>query len=778
MQESNYTYRFLNGDQLHYFINNGVLDLSGQPKIIRNAPDGWQQKSLQWERNKVDFGVIRAFTIPLKFVTDAAHILRSVFYQYGFEAVCTLVINELDPSTRQLKEIFRGDVDFTTFNDSDEFVTVNIIEGGLHKIVKANEATPYEIPVNVPSAINIKMDGTNIITKSKYFINNGGSSGEVNFDLRNHFVGLLDISTDTSNKIATRAVERVKFIGTNQDISGNENWFFYATVDSVLSLEWKFKVGAVVIPGGTLDPSGQTSIMFQVVRDGQVDVARSVSLFLGLLSGGGNVLEGNADINLLKGDFVYFRTFFTVIGSTGDAVIRYTYFDDLLEDSYLNVQGLFRNKTTIVKALRPNYTFLELTKKITDNKYLGQSDLLASQSKSEFCLTTLNALLGKPESAIIKTTLNDFYKFCHTRFSATKFVDDQNKLRIESIEQAFDNTIIFDIGPVRDLQVEMASDLLFNDLEAGYKTQTYDDVNGKYEFNALQKWKAIVTRVKTKLDLICPYRADPYGIEIAKANLNGTNTTDNQGDNDVFILNIENANSIQNILLSFVSSGNYIVFPSDPTIAIGAKFKITGTTNNNATYVVTAVDYLLTSQTVYTNIPITITEFTVNCQIEFIEGQTFKLKRPAYAPITGVPDNTVYNVECSPKRGILANKRLLRSMLWKLEPGYLWCQTGDKNKDLSTTLSGVTITEKQDIEIGSLGAPLFIPMLFKFEPKADVDIITVLNTNPRGKVAFQYNEKNYFGYIISINKQPATNSAQQWTLLAAPDNNLNNFIHG
>lgn len=776
MQESNYTYRFLNGDGLHYYIDNGILSTSGLPKIIRNAPDGWQQKSLQWERNKTDFGVIRSFTIPLKFVTDGAHILRGVFYQYGFEAVCSLIINELDPSTRQLKEIFRGDVDFTTFNDSNEFVTVNIIEGGLYKLIKANEGTPYEIPLNVPESILVKMDGMEIQQQAKFFLGNGAT--------QNNGQHLLDCLLLTNESLVSfvQSVSR-RYFADNTDLLSQSD-FIVRTGNSTTTLRIKFDYGVTctLAVGETENPAAGGLMLIRSFDDnGSVNSAFVIKDY----GGASNFyqhhqLSGDVTVTIPANSRVYLCMFLTISGtiasgSGADQVVFWNY--DMAERDFISLEYNYRHQTTYVKALKPNDVFSALTNKLTDNTYLSESELLNTTRKN-FVLTTLNGLLGKPDIAVIKTTLNDFYKFCHTRFSATKYVDVNNKLRIEEIQNAFDSTIIFDIGAVRDLQIDISPDLLFNNLDAGYQTNTYDDVNGKYEFNALQKWKAPVTRVKTKLDMICPYRADPYGIEILRINLDGKDTTDNQGDNDVFILDVVSENNIQNVLLSFVSSGNYIVFPADPVVAFGTKFIITGTANNNETYQVTDVEYMGATQTVHTDKTITVAEFTVNCLVQFLEGQVFKLNRPAYSPITGVPDNTVFNVELSPKRGLINNGSLLRSMMWKLEPGLLKFQTGEKNTDLSTTLAGVTIAEKEDIEIGSLGNPLFIPVLFKFEPKADIDIMTILNTNPLGKIAFQYDGKNYYGFIMSINKQPATNSAQQWTLLASTDNNLNNFIHG
>jgi hypothetical protein len=680
MQESNYTYRFINPDSgLHYFINNGVLATSGPAKILPNAPDGWQQYMLKWERNKTDWGVIRGFTIPLKFVTDGALILRTLFLEQGYEARCALIINEMNPDDRVLKEIFRGDVDFTTIDSDIDFVQVNIIEGGLYNLLKANESSTFEMKVNVPSAINVKLDGINITGYYRWTITEWLPGGGR----------------------PTGALPTMVLIGQEQkapgisafDISGGYTFSY-----GVLNGDSTPYFLSFAIPPGT-----GTGKFTGKINMASPDPMAPASIFLWRW----NTIAGTRSSELLfvGPEAAVINIDKTVTVNEGDRF--FLEIDEYHLESELTFTITTRSDTTIIKARKSADILGELTKSITDNKYLSQSDLLTAAYQSEFVLTSLNAILGKPDIAVIKTHLNDFYKFSHTRFSATKYVDDQNRLRIESMEKAFDQTIIFDIGPVKNFGFKGGPDMLFSDMDAGYKTQTYEDVNGKYEFNALQKWKAPGVRVKPKLDLVCPYRADPYGIEIARINLAGKDTTDDSGDNEVFILHVD---------------------LSAP---------------------------------------------------EIIDGQTvYPLKRPAYSAVVGVPDNTIYNRECSPKYGILNNGRFLRSLLWKLEPGQLQFKTAEKNGDLSTTLAGVTIKESKSIDIGALGDPYFVPVPMQFEPMSNVDIVTILNVNPRGLIQWQWNDKDYYGFILEINKQPATNSATQWTVLPAPQNILTQLKNG
>ena len=64
----------------------------------------------------------------------------------------------------------------------------------------------------------------------------------------------------------------------------------------------------------------------------------------------------------------------------------------------------------------------------------------------------------------------------------------------------------------------------------------------------------------------------------------------------------------------------------------------------------------------------------------------FKLDRPSYSQILGVPDNTVFNTKYSPKRMMQAHYPKIASMQVPLT-----FQKADKNGNLSTTLNGITV---------------------------------------------------------------------------------------
>lgn len=120
--------------------------LGARSVTLEHAPDGWDEQMVKWVRNKKYYGMFRSFTIPLKFVKDGAFHLRKDFYTWGLDAAATLTVKRRDHATYQYYTVFTGEFDFSTFKDTQNYVEVNLVDSGLVKLVKDNEAVEYEVP--------------------------------------------------------------------------------------------------------------------------------------------------------------------------------------------------------------------------------------------------------------------------------------------------------------------------------------------------------------------------------------------------------------------------------------------------------------------------------------------------------------------------------------------------------------------------------------------------------------------------------------------------------
>ena len=164
--------------------------------------------------------------------------------------------------------------------------------------------------------------------------------------------------------------------------------------------------------------------------------------------------------------------------------------------------------------------------------------------------------------------------------------------------------------------------------------------------------------------------------------------------------------------------------------------------------------------------------------VELIDGliRYYTLYRPAYTGVSGLPHyDTAFNLELTPKHTILAYAPFIHGMLDFLDTEKIGKMTADKNKDLSTTLAGVTILQSEDIAIGALAEKLIVPYYFNFRTKVPVNMLQLFKDKPYGKVQFEWNERQWYGYLWDGGVKTATLEVQEWKLIALPGQLLEKF---
>jgi len=158
--------------------------------------------------------------------------------------------------------------------------------------------------------------------------------------------------------------------------------------------------------------------------------------------------------------------------------------------------------------------------------------------------------------------------------------------------------------------------------------------------------------------------------------------------------------------------------------------------------------------------------------------KVYNLLRPAYSNVAGIPNpETAFNIEdLTPARMLKANSSLLKSTLYNLSPNMLTFQTADKNQFLSTTLDGVTVTERASIDLHDMDDPLFIPLIFEFDTEVPINFADLMNASANGHIEFIYKNKSFYGFPLQVTAKPAMNESQTWKLLCSPKTNLSDLV--
>jgi hypothetical protein len=785
MARKSFLYYLFNKDKKPLYVNdsNQIVEgdgdykkANGQPAHLKFDPQGWKDTLVKYARNLKYWGLFRDMTVPMKFARDGAKILRQNMWTYGIEATLYLGIAKLDRLglPYNYRSWYISEINFVKYEASRGVVQVEALEGGPVKYLKAYESTTYEIPVD---EISVLMDGMELDNSAEFYVSDGFDPNPA-YAIGNHLFDMEVISKEIEDIGGVQTVPRTKVPNNTVLMRQTGNRFFKATSNGTVHIEYDFILTVTYIGPPAINPAASLFSLIRRIDENNVSNLQHFMLSRTASQGipGQYHLQGSVDMVVRPGDELYGFTYVTPEGASGDINTSFVY-SPSGDNSFIKLTYTYRHPESVVDAITPFTLGDRIIRKMSNGLYGLKSDFLKALGK-EFVLTCGNSLRGLKDT-VCKTSMADFFK-SFNRWGIGLGVEG-DYIVIERLSYFFPNTISFDLGEVDGCKLDVAEDLLFNTIKNGYKAQEYKEINGKMEFNQGQVWTTPITKYTKELDLQSVYRADPFGIELLRINFGGKKTTDTNDDNDTFFLYVKKKFPAFNATVAFDHNfGLMLVFNEVARLndfKPGTKFRVTGTAFNDGLYTVAASSANVPGGphlVIGINKPL-VDEPPIQAVVDPI---LYNLNRPPYTNVSGLlhPGST-FNIELSPKRSLLENAPMIHSVMDLLDAEEIKIQSSDKNKDLSTTLNGVTITENESIKIAAMAAKLFKPYYFEFQTKVPINLMELLATNPYGKVSFSVLGQVFYGFLFDGGLKPATQEVQTWKLLCAPENDLKTFYN-
>lgn len=746
---------------------NGLFTISATPKQLPQAPDGSQEISVGWERSATAHGNIRNFALPLGFLMDAAKILRHILYTYNIDYVLHLVIKRLTyewTSTtykEYYKYLYKGQIDFSTASDDQGGYRVNvgIMEGGVQRLLKANESTTYEIPLDL-DAKNVRMDGMYIAglfrwTLTEYATLGDGYPGLFQLPNDNPIPGLAIFDVmQRSDAGAPDAADLDYFAESTQTINGV---VIEGRVENLNNL------GA----GGPLDVriykyNSITGTVTQTIDLTPADpYAQNYNLVI------------NETVNLVQGDRLFFKS-----GST-------------YSQGVLSLRAKSKPPASTIQGFTLYDLGRKLTEKITGSADNFESTLLADLVNAfgrEVIITSGDGIRSI-KGAAVKTSWAEYWKFVDVLLMAQYTITDKLRLELRLSAYTPESTTnpATELGEAKDLKITPAIDQMGTSVKVGHAEPQTDDTNGKFDFTGPMIFNLPIKGIPDKqIDLQTGYKTSPYEIEQKRANYEGKTTTDSEIDNDIYALAVL-PDPVSN---SFSTTGSFLadgtpIAPGQPLLSIvdgnpqirpGMKLKITGTASNDQDVTVKDASGWFFGQLIITNEPL-VNEASVTFTIEIIEGQYYDLDRSI--PVTQLisPDDvdqttkdSVFNVSLSPKRILLRHRDWLAGVLAGYGGQSVIFSSANRNKEL---IAG-GIVEKADVLLQdpAEAVAMFKPWYFEFDTVSPVDMVEILEATPNPVMAFTWKGTRYTGFLIRGGIALNDLEEQNFKLLACPENDL------
>lgn len=727
-------------------VVNGVVTSLSNRKPLSNAPIGSNDILIQWIRNLTRYAQVRSVGLPMGFVREAALILRNDRYKFNIDRALSLLIqrfvSEIDSSFYydRYHFLYKGELDFSTAEDDQagSRFNINILEGGLSKLVKANENTEYEVLFD-DDAVNIQMDGIKI-------------TGVYNWKIIEHTSG------------ATGALPTMVLIGEEQkapgiavfDINGGYT-FSYSGINAD-SLPYFLTAaippeGGVGVFTGTInmsvpDPLFPANIYVHIYNV----ITNTTTVYTLFVGPEASTININQSINLVQGD----RLFLEI--------------DEYINESKLSFTIKTRHPATSIKAFR----LIDLLRKICIKMNIDPAKVISNELESStIMITSGDGIRGIP-GAGVKVKFNDWFSAADVyHFLAMSIRDTIN---VEDRLATFNPAAPVQLGNCSDFKSDVIKELSgFSSIKVGHKPQNIDDVNGKYDFNG----ETILTTPQLKgggkeYNLTSPWKAGPFEIESIRANLDGKTTTDDTRDGEPFAIACAPTTTIFNTLASFENAGSTLIVPLDVKVFAGQTIDITGSAlGNDRMYRVLSVTSTFVGNFVQLDSAL-IDEADVAIVLTILKGAVYNLDR-SIVVTSGAPDvGTIFNVPLSPMRILEKHKRWLASIFYNYTGQFVFQQTTKKG-DLGYLIAE-GFNEGASLDISSLGDIIFKPYEINFKVGTDVDIAGILETAPETPFATDWMGSNFPGFTLEAGIAPNSLTPQVFRLLATPDFDELNLI--
>jgi hypothetical protein len=548
IQDSNYRFWQLDADD--------NLLLNANTYALDKAPLGWEDIAIQNVRNDKYFGVDRSATVPLRFVKDGAKILKSIFLQFGHEAdgfltVCKRRLNYqgLTGYAYEYRQIYKGQIDFSTYKHTGAGVSCSLLEDGLAKYLKANENTPYEIDMYIPEAILVTMDGVTLQQRATYFVSNGGLIND-NFQ---HVLDLGLLGTEAVDQIGAVSSQRTTFTNNTELVGSNQ--YFYSTegaaADTQFTIKYSLGFTCTLAPGITPNPLAAGRLLVR-----QFDLTGTTATDVNIIEDygtGGTLyqhhqLDGEITFTVPPNRHLFMANFLTIAGviATGDSAdgsVLWTY--DNKDEDIIKTSSTFRFRATKVRHLTAQYIFSFLVNKITQGKYRASISKLLKEQES--ILFTCGDAIRESTDAngnitqIMKISLWEFFQFWDYRFN-TGMTEREAEVLLEIKEDLIDEDHIIDLPePALTPSFECDGKALFNEYEYGYPeiSNEVGVLNGKEEFNC-KTLRSLGTTISPKrISRVSPIIASCYEQENIRIRLLQKTTTDSKTDNKLYVNKVE-----------------------------------------------------------------------------------------------------------------------------------------------------------------------------------------------------------------------------------------------
>ena len=500
-----------------------ILRTQKEERELRLPPEGWDDDRLMWKFNIKRFGYERAVSDTYRFFKDDANFLRRIYGQGGIQAYCELIVERLNEHNRTYFEVFRAEIDFSTFIDEKDFIETGATEQGFKGDVEINGDKNYDVAINQTPYHNVSMEKGMILAENMtYKIRRSHDTGSI-----------VMRGSGNESFIITKGID----FNTFDNILNDGNFWFLRTGkeadigSSEIIVSINFSSRLVDDTGG----AGRKDITIAI--DECLDSAgrqrvRRIPLY--------------TKNNTSEDEFISFQAEFNIIPERFYALVFYDPNNSSLQYPPKGVKpgemssvgfsfmGTSRTSTFYFKAVKAKDWLKVLLDKCSDKNPTITSDVLDAVSDNLF--VTCADALRMIDAPIAKTSYWDFAESISALFCTGSQISG-NSYNLTKKENIWNkDKELVDLGNVTRLKFEDGKDYVFSSIKVGMENKDYDFNQGRLEFGTTLEFGTPITKWREQLEIITKYRIDPTGFHLVNYKLAKSAEKDSSSDNDMWFV--------------------------------------------------------------------------------------------------------------------------------------------------------------------------------------------------------------------------------------------------
>lgn len=533
---------------------------------VADEPKGWESLTEEIKRSKTYHGIFRFITTELAFSygDGRADLLKQAWDSEGYKAEVEIIIYQRNTLNNTHEEIARGKLDFQSYDENEEFIKINYIDGSVTEKFAAREE--IEFPLNRTTDLdgNAYTGTEQPITVSlppiDFYFNNNGVDGFVPRDVRRieptqiteYFVPYeggtnvrkespafsLDLEPDNFGVIYTNNSEFEETI----ELTFSGDYELYLALSGV-AVAWtmfnQFSIAtqenelAVIITNHKFEGTGSSTITNKT--------------FTGSFNRKEILVLPKNDVLILQ-----MRCAVSLFGTSSR-----------LFDNFLTLNNFSLSCRVISQSPEPESTCdiwkpidaFNKTLKILTSKGCT-SDVFQSGNKYENVMFTSGKMIRNYPQATAKVNFKDLFETYKNTLGVGLWYN-QIRGEVISIDPIFEindisffysNTEILDLGEVAKFKRIPNKEKAFSGIESGTEEDgDYEEIQGAFEFN-LRSEHNITIPVKNTSKLRAPYNTSTIPVEVARRQQHAnTGNTDTRYDDKIYLIEID-LNTLKPIL--------------------------------------------------------------------------------------------------------------------------------------------------------------------------------------------------------------------------------------